>query len=235
LIHFYKRIPKMDIRTKQEFVQWIKRAVSTSDDCYIELYNLLLRCYVAADVDMDGKVDCSEFSGMIEAAAALPKQHGQSWWEEGEDQRADLFKKIDDNGDGAISFDEWLAFVINKYKGLVSSLPVTPEELGKDAFAALCKGGSTAGSDEHKALYFLHWKAFQAADADRDGKVDESEFTTLINVLTETPKKLGLSLPALGDEDRKNMFAAMDENGDGAISFNEWLDFSMKTIVAQIQ
>ena len=65
-------------------------------------------------------------------------------WEEGEDQRADLFKvgeshleiflsfswinicrnlnfsppqKIDDNGDGAISFDEWLAFVINKYKG----------------------------------------------------------------------------------------------------------------------
>merc|ERR1712203_422374 len=133
------------------FVQWIKRAVSTSDDCYIELYNLLLRCYVAADVDMDGKVDGGEFSGMIEA------------------------------------------------------------------------------------LYFLHWKAFQAADADRDGKVDQGEFVTLINVLTETPKKLGLSLPALGEEDRKNMFAAMDENGDGAISFNEWLDFSMKTIIAQIQ
>ena len=34
----------MDIKTKQEFVQFIKRAVaSTSDDCYIELYNLLLR------------------------------------------------------------------------------------------------------------------------------------------------------------------------------------------------
>ena len=47
--------------------------------------------------------------------------------------------------------------------------------------------------------------------------------------------RLGLNLPALGEEDRKNMFAAMDENGDGAISFNEWLDFSMKTIVAQIQ
>ena len=33
----------MDIKTDQEFVQWVKRAVSTSDDCYIELYNLLLR------------------------------------------------------------------------------------------------------------------------------------------------------------------------------------------------
>ena len=37
------QIKKMDIKTKQEFVQWVKRAVSTSDDCYIELYNLLLR------------------------------------------------------------------------------------------------------------------------------------------------------------------------------------------------
>ena len=225
----------MDIKTKQEFVQFIKRAVaSTSDDCYIELYNLLLRCYVAADVDMDGKVDCSEFSGMIEHAAALPKQHGEGWWEEGDEKRAELFKKIDDNGDGAISFDEWLAFVIEKYKGLVSSLPPTPEELGKDAFVAICKG-ATDGSESHRALYFLHWKAFQAADADRDGKVDEGEFATLINVLTETPKKLGLSLPPLEEADRKAMFAAMDENGDGAISFDEWLGFSMKTIISQIQ
>ena len=39
----YCRDQKMDIKTDQEFVQWMKRAVSTSDDCYIELYNLLLR------------------------------------------------------------------------------------------------------------------------------------------------------------------------------------------------
>jgi len=225
----------MDIKTDVEFVQFIKRAVTTTDDCYIELYNLLLRCYIAADCDMDGKVDGSEFSGMIEAAAAMPKQHGHNWWEEGEDQRADLFNKIDDNGDGAISFDEWLAFVMTKYRGLVGGLPATPEELGKEAFAALCRGAATAGSEESKHVYFLHWKAFQAADADRDGKVDEGEFATLINVLTETPKKLGLSLPALGDEDRKSMFAAMDENGDGAISFDEWLGFSMKTIISAIQ
>merc|ERR1712083_785001 len=85
---------KMDIKTKQEFVQWVKRAVSTSDDCYIELYNLLLRCYVAADVDMDGKVDGGEFSGMIEAAAALPKQHGQSWWEEEETRGQNCSRKL---------------------------------------------------------------------------------------------------------------------------------------------
>merc|ERR1712032_885501 len=91
-----------------------------------------------------GKVDGSEFSGMIEAAAALPKQHGQSWWEEGEDQRAELFKKIDDNGDGAISFDEWLAFVINKYKGLVSGLPALGDEDRKNMFAAMDENGDGA-------------------------------------------------------------------------------------------
>jgi len=235
LIHFYKRA--MDIPTKQHFVQFIKRAVaSTEDDCYIELYNTLLRCYVAADVDMDGKVDGSEFSSMIEAAAALPKQHGENWWEEGEEQRTQLFNKIDDNGDGAISFDEWLAFVLAKYKGLVESLPATPDELKKEDFAALCKAGSAMdGSSSHKSLYFLHWKAFQAADADRDGKVSQDEFCTLISMLTETPKKLGLALPALGEEDMNSMFAAMDENGDGAISFDEWLGFSMKTIISTIQ
>ena len=33
--------------------------------------------------------------------------------------------------------------------------------------------------------------------------------------------RLGLNLPALGDEDRKNMFAAMDENGDGDYDDND--------------
>lgn len=226
----------MDIQTKGQFVQFVKRAVSsTNDDCYIELYNLLLRCFVAADKDLDGKVDGGEFSGMIEAAAALPKKHGENWWEDGDEKREALFQKIDENGDGAISFDEWLAFVLARYKGLVASLPPIPEELEKGAFVTLCKAGGTALTEEHKALYFLHWKCFQAADADRDGKVSEGEFDLMINNLVETPSKLGVTLPPLAPEDRKNMFAAMDENGDGAISFDEWLAFSMKTIIAQIQ
>jgi len=226
----------MDIQTKREFIQFVKRAVSsTSDDCYIELYNLLLRVFVAADKDLDGKVDGGEFSGMIEGAAALPKKHGEAWWEEGEDKRADLFKKIDENGDGAISFDEWLAFVLARYKGLVTSLPPVPEEMQKGDFVNLCKAGVSPGCEEHKALYFLHWKCFQAADADRDGKVSEGEFDLMINHLVETPKKLGVDLPPLTPEDRKKMFAAMDENGDGAISFDEWLSFSLKTIISHIQ
>eukprot|EP00092_Neocalanus_flemingeri_P019209 GFUD01020808.1.p1 GENE.GFUD01020808.1~~GFUD01020808.1.p1 ORF type:complete len:226 (-),score=81.07 GFUD01020808.1:243-920(-) len=224
----------MDLRTKQEFVVFMKRAVSSNiDDCYIELYNLLLRSFVSADVDFDGKVDGEEFNGMIEAAAALPRKFDEKWWDDGQ-KREDLFKSIDDNNDGAISFDEWLAFVLKRYQGLVEALPKTPDEMDKDGFVGLCKDAQTPGSDGAKTMYFFHWKSFQAADADRDGQVSEEEFDLMINYLIDTPKRLGVSLPSLTPDERKSMFTAMDANGDGAISFDEWLTFSMDNIIAKI-
>ena len=46
--------------------------------------------------------------------------------------------------------------------------------------------------------------------------------------------RLGVSLPSLTPDERKSMFTAMDANGDGAISFDEWLSFSMTNIIAKI-
>merc|ERR1711915_157452 len=132
-------------------------------------------------------------------------------------KRDDLFKTIDENNDGAISFDEWLAFVMKRYRGLVAALPKTPEELEKDTFVGLCKEAQTPG-----------------ADAARDGKVSEGEFDLMINYLIDTPKRLGVSLPSLTADERKSMFTAMDANGDGAISFDEWLSFSMTNIIAKV-
>merc|ERR1712168_1381154 len=80
----------MDINSKEEFIYFMQRACEDqSNDCYIELYNILLRAFVCADCDFDGQVSEDEFGGMINAAAALPKK----------------FKAIDENGDGAVSFD----------------------------------------------------------------------------------------------------------------------------------
>merc|ERR1712098_606475 len=60
---------RMDIRTKDEFIYFMQRACEdTSNDCYIELYNILLRAFISADKDFDGKVDEGEFEGMINAA-----------------------------------------------------------------------------------------------------------------------------------------------------------------------
>jgi len=243
LIHFYKRNFRMDLGNQNEFNYFMVRALaSTDDDCYIELYNLLLRSFVRADVDFDGKVSVEEFDSMIEAAAALPRKFGYQWWNEAacpdeasrKASREELFKKIDENNDGGISFDEWLAFALQHYKESTSSLPKGLGEESKDVFIATCKKYSEASTDEYKRLYWFHWQCFQAADADRDGMVSGEEFNKMIDMATANQKRNGLEVPFASQESRAEMFAKMDENGDGSISFDEWLSFSLEQIIAKV-
>merc|ERR1712226_984559 len=193
--------PAMDIRDKNEFIYFMQRACENqSNDCYIELYNILLRAFVTADVDFDGKVSEQEFGGMIAAAAALPKKFGFDWWQ---GSIADQFKAIDDNGDGEVSFDEWLGFAYKNYQ--TQALPAAFDKSEKDVFVAECKEVGNTGSEAYKKIYFFSWKCFQAADADRDGQVDESEFAK-----------------------------RMDENGDASIAYDEWLAFFLKEIISPV-
>merc|ERR1712130_420087 len=129
----FQPAPKMDIASKNEFIYFMQRAVEDQqNDCYIKLYNLLLRAFVSADADFDGQVSLDEFGGMISAAAALPKKFGFDWWqgspadmfkaidENGDgsvpfqlaEEREKTFAKMDENGDGSIAFNEWLAFFL---------------------------------------------------------------------------------------------------------------------------
>eukprot|EP00092_Neocalanus_flemingeri_P001991 GFUD01002124.1.p1 GENE.GFUD01002124.1~~GFUD01002124.1.p1 ORF type:complete len:224 (+),score=63.59 GFUD01002124.1:123-794(+) len=220
----------MDIQTKDEFIYFMQRACeSTCNDCYIELYNILLRAFVAADIDFDGQVSEDEFEGMIAAAAAFPGKFGFEWWVgSGKDQ----FSAIDENGDGGISFDEWLNFAYTHYQS--QKLPVAFDKMEKDAFIAECKESLNTGSDAYKKVYWFSWKCFQAADADRDGQVSASEFATMVNVATSGQKRLGLPAPFQTSGDRDALFAKMDENGDGAISFDEWLACFMKEFIAAV-
>jgi len=220
----------MDIKTKDDFIYFMQRACEdTYNDCYIELYNILLRAFVTADIDFDGQVSEDEFEGMINAAAAFPKKFGFEWWAgSGKDQ----FRAIDENGDGAVSFDEWLNFAYEHYKN--QKLPVAFDKLEKDQFIADCKDSLNTGSDAYKKVYWFSWKCFQAADADRDGQVSNSEFATMINVATFNQKRLGLPAPFQTSDDRDVLFRKMDENGDGSISFDEWLAMFMKEIIAPV-
>merc|ERR1712012_340663 len=200
----------MDINSKSEFIYFMQRACEDqSNDCYIELYNILLRAFVGADCDFDGQVSEDEFGGMINAAAALPKKFGFDWWQ---GSPSDQFKAIDENGDGAVSFDE----------------------ADKDAFVADCKEVGNTASESYKKIYWFSWKCFQAADADRDGQVSGDEFATMIAISTANQKRLGLPAPFQTQEERDACFKAMDENGDGAISYDEWLSFFLKDIISPV-
>merc|ERR1711962_1936175 len=150
---------EMAFSNKDDFNFFMIRALSsTENDAYIELYNQLLRSFIAADVDFDGKVSVEEFDGMIEAAAALPKQFGYKWWEgdSASDEaarkaaRAELFKKIDENNDGGISFDEWLSFAIAHYKTQTAGLGKSLDQEEKDTFVGVCKKCTENSSAEFR-------------------------------------------------------------------------------------
>merc|ERR1712119_84690 len=204
---------KMDIQSKDEFIYFMQRACEDPfNDCYIELYNILLRAFVTADIDFDGQVSEDEFEGMISAAAEFPKKFGYEWWA---GSGKDNFKAIDENGDGGISFDEWLNFSYTHYKN--QKLPAAFDQQEKDTFVVDCKDSSNTGSDAYK-----------------DGQVSGSEFATMVNVATAAQKRLGLPAPFQTSADRDALFAKMDENGDGAISYDEWLSCFMTEIIAPV-
>ena len=46
--------------------------------------------------------------------------------------------------------------------------------------------------------------------------------------------RLGLAAPFATSEERAATFQKMDDNGDGSISFDEWLAFSNKEIISQV-
>jgi len=131
-----------------------------------------------------------------------------------------------------VSFDEWLGFAYGHYKS--QSLETAFDKQDKDSFVKDCKNVGDTSSDSYKKIYWFSWKCFQAADADRDGQVSDTEFGTMINVATAAQKRLGLPAPFQTPDEQTGLFKKMDENGDGSISYDEWLGCFLAEIIAPV-
>lgn len=111
--------------TKEEFIGFIKKAVVKGTPEYRELYFFLLNCFVEGDSDHSGSVDLSEFDAMIEIAAAAPRRFGlapssTAMFASNKARiakRREYFTKMDVNGDGKISFDEWFKYAFDHIVG----------------------------------------------------------------------------------------------------------------------
>ena len=122
--------PKSDTITKEEFIAFIKKAMDKENAEAADLYYFLCICFWHADEDSSGAVDLEEFDQMIEMAADVPRRFGlapssKSMYPTKEARiaaRREAFDKMDTNGNGTISIDEWLAYSTEHIMGKVAAL-----------------------------------------------------------------------------------------------------------------
>merc|ERR1712190_463009 len=91
------------------------------------MYYHLLRCFSDADSSLSGRIKKDEFDALVDVAAAAPRKFGFAPQaseqyvsvEERKEARASLFKTIDTDGSGEISFQEFLAWAMDHIRGKV--------------------------------------------------------------------------------------------------------------------
>ena len=116
--------------TKEEFIDFMQKAVDKSTPEYEELYFFLLKCFAEADKDRNGSVQPEEFDAMIEIAAAAPRRFGlapssSAMFKTDAERlakRKEYFDNMDTNGDNSISFDEWLDYAFTHIVGKVAQM-----------------------------------------------------------------------------------------------------------------
>jgi Ca2+-binding EF-hand superfamily protein len=160
--------------------------------------------------------------------------------------RKKMFTRMDTDGSGRITFDEYVRFTLSHLKGklgvsaVAKSVMSTPS---KDEFISRLKRAMDDRTGfEAKNLYRELFGHFESADHDRDGRVDFDQFEALIEASAAQVRRLGLAPPTnkmySNDKNRiaarKKMFNAMDTDGNGTITFNEYYNFTITHIKGKI-
>lgn len=200
-------------------------------------------------------VYADKFDPLVEEAVVLPRMYGFA--PKAEDifssvqarieGRAQQFKTMDTDKNGYITLEEWIKFAINHIMGKVTQLPkdvLTGKvaDVTKADFVTFIKKAVDKSTPEYRELYFFLLKTFQKGDVNMNGTVDPVAFDLMVEDAVAAPRRFGLA-PSTEEmfssdadrlEKRKADFMKMDNNGDGEISFNEWLDYAYNHIVAKV-
>eukprot|EP00811_Abedinium_folium_P014062 NODE_2308_length_2240_cov_9.185991.p1 GENE.NODE_2308_length_2240_cov_9.185991~~NODE_2308_length_2240_cov_9.185991.p1 ORF type:complete len:570 (-),score=195.97 NODE_2308_length_2240_cov_9.185991:201-1910(-) len=244
---------------KQAFKQWVTVAMEAPDSAeHKELYGFLTQCFMDADADRDGFVGASEFDFLVEKAAAIPRRFGlaPSWPEQYGDvehrqtARREMFAKMDTDGNDTIGMDEWLGFALPHIAEKVKTMNLHTmdfhrlEAEGKDAFLTFLRTACLSKrSPEYKELYNFLFQNFLMADVDQKGAISLAQFDLLVEKSAAAPRSLGLA-PTSSEmfkdaterlASRRKLFDSMDADGNGTITFDEYLKFTVQHITKKVR
>merc|ERR1712105_205920 len=191
-------------KSKEDFIWFIKRAVKDEkSDAYAELYHCLIKMFVDVDTNRDGLVSKGSFSNLVDMAASIPRMYGYApsdaelykTEDEKNKARQKMFDSMDLKGTGVITIDEWLKFCIEHIIAKAATLAAHPilDHGNLEEFKAFVKAALVVGSPEHTEMYWFLLELFTEADADKDGIVMLTEFSSLLDKALESPKTWNVS------------------------------------------
>jgi Ca2+-binding EF-hand superfamily protein len=242
---------------KTEFKQWCKIAIQNPNGSERrELYGFLSECFLDADGDRDGVVGADEFDFLVEKAASLPRRFGlaPSWveyygtMENRLQARKQMFSQMDSDNTGKIRLEEWVSFAIGHITEKVRTMKEVMdfqhlEKARPDDFVRYCEVAVTnRASEEYKSLYEHLFKTFVESDVEENGAIRRIQFDVLIEDAAKAPRVLGLapsSAQAYPTQQAKiaardQLFAEMDVQRRGFVSFSDFLNWSVQHIAGKV-
>jgi len=81
---------------------------------------------------------------------------------------------------------------------------------------------------ENVELYWFMLELFTDHDTTKCGRVNISQFPTMMSELVKTPKKLGLSTPDEGQYE--TLFKKYDPRADGNLTIDEWVKLATEEV-----
>lgn len=254
LFHTWDSMELTSRGRKSEYIAYLKSAATDKDSLErTHLNHFLVRCFMDADSDFDGKVCWPTFNFLIDTATATPRHYGilvsraEKYATRAalEKSRREMFDRIDDRKVGFIRLQDWLEFYheffLARFAAVDTTFSRSKMHSSKEDFAkfivAACK---TRTSFEYKELYRFLTYCFLAADPDQTGTVSGEDFEVMIEMAAATPRKFGFESEQVfeNEEERSTYFTGLFKAikakskvpNEDFISFDEWIEYSYERL-----
>jgi len=122
--HVARKVSTLQVKSKvdfanieyydeDEFLSYLEYAVNNpTSGAYASLYEFLLKIFVECDKSRTGTINREEFDVLLNRAAMVPRQFGLAPETTSPELRTKIFKMMDDNQSGGITFRKFLAWTV---------------------------------------------------------------------------------------------------------------------------
>jgi len=180
-----------------------------------ELEPIILRLFIEADLDGSGYLDRHEFANVLRSANLnLNERHVRQ-----------ILAEADENEDDVIQYKEFLPVMVDILQGIKAkeqarSMMSKVEDLVRNEVEDMLLHGLT--KPELEALML---RVFRKADADKSGMLSRREFKDCLMAA-----ELGLTR-----KDINLLLFSVDVNGDGMVSYNEFIPVCFQVLVERFK